>query len=248
MRGCRLVLVAAALALPSLRAYGEAPVKLGDDLEVRALRPGYWLHVSKRAGVPASGLIVRTPKGLLLVDTGWTEDQTKRLVSWAEASLHARFVKAVITHSHADRSGGLATLRRLGLRAYALDLTVARLPEDKRHPVGTLFAAADRVYADPLGFEAFYPGPGHSRDNIVIWFEGAGILFGGCLVKAEAAHDLGSVTEADMASWPVAVKAVADRYPKATLVVPGHGEVGGILALSHTLDLLRIAENFRKVQ
>lgn len=247
-RGALALLAIAVLAGAALRASTEEPVRLGDDLEVRRLRPGFWLHISKAENVPANGLIVRTKRGLLLVDTGWTDDQTRRLLTWAEASLHGRFVLALLTHSHADRAGGLATLRRRGIRVEALDLTVAKLEERTRRTVFTLLAAADRTHADPLGFEAFYPGPGHTSDNLVVWFPEERILFGGCLVKAAAAHDLGNVAEADLSSWPLAVKAVAERYPGASLVVPGHGETGGPAALAHTLELLRIAENFRKVQ
>jgi hypothetical protein len=77
-----------------------------------------------------------------------------------------------------------------------------------------------------------------SLDNIVVWFPGPKILFGGCLVKSEAATDLGNTADADLASWPRAVKAVLDRYPTAALVVPGHGAVGTTAALTHTIDLL----------
>jgi len=246
-RGIALLAIAT-IAPALLAAEGTEPVRLGDDLEVRPLRPGYWLHVSTREGVPANGLIVRTKMGLLLVDTGWTSDQTRRLLAWAEASLHAPLVKVIVTHSHADRAGGLAALQKRRIRAQAVDLTRARLPAETRRNTDELFRAASRVHLDALGFEAFYPGPGHTNDNIVVWFPKERILFGGCLVKAEAASNLGSVAEADMASWPLAVKAVAERYPEAALVVPGHGEVGGLSALARTLELLRIAENFRKVE
>jgi metallo-beta-lactamase class B len=76
-----------------------------------------------------------------------------------------------------------------------------------------------------------------------VWFPSAGILFGGCLVKAETANDLGNVADADLRNWAKAVQAVRDRYPEAAVVVPGHGAVGTPQALAHTVDLLHARES-----
>jgi len=240
-RWCALVLGLLTMAtVPALPAADPAEdIRLGNDLEVRSLRPGYWLHVSKDGqGIPANGMIVRTPRGLLLVDTGWTEGQTERLVAWGERAVGAFFVQAIVTHSHGDRTGGIPALTRRGIPVAALDLTIDKLRGTVERAPRPLLTVAAPVHADPLGFEAFYPGAGHAADNIVVWFPAVRILFGGCLVKAEASTDLGNTADADLASWPRAVKAVLDRYPTAALVVPGHGAVGTTAALTHTIDLL----------
>src|SRR5262249_43799819 len=150
-----------------------------------------------------------------------------------------RVREAVVTHSHTDRAGGLAALVRHHVPVVALDLTADRLRQVGSADVpDRVFAAADAVRADPLGFEVFYPGAGHAPDNVVVWFPAARILFGGCVVKAEAAEDLGNVADADVLQWPNAVDAVRARYPEAETVVPGHGPVGTLDALVHTKDLL----------
>ncbi len=216
-------------------------VTLGPDLEVHRLRPGYWVHVSRDPqGIPANGMLVRTRRGLLLVDTGWSESQTERLLAWGRKALGGRVREAIVTHFHNDRTGGLAALARHHVPVVALDLTADKLRQGGAAEVpGRVFTAAEGVRADPLGFEAFYPGAGHAPDNIVVWFPAARILFGGCLVKAEAAPDLGNVADADLARWPSAVDAVRARYPEAAIVIPGHGPVGTAQALAHTVDLLR---------
>ena len=240
-RWCALVLGILTMAtVPALQAADPAEdIRLGNDLEVRSLRPGYWLHISKDGqGIPANGMIVRTPRGLLLVDTGWTEGQTERLVAWGERAVGAFFVQAIVTHSHGDRTGGIPALTRHGIPVTALDLTIDKLRGTVERLPRPLLTVAAPVRVDALGFEAFYPGAGHAADNIVVWFPAARILFGGCLVKSEAATDLGNAADADLASWSRAVKAVLDRYPTAALVVPGHGAVGTTAALTHTIDLL----------
>ena len=55
------------------------------------------------------------------------------------------------------------------------------------------FEDSKRVRAGTYSIEAFYPGPGHSPDNIVVWIPEARVLFGGCLVKSAGAKGLAAV-------------------------------------------------------
>lgn len=189
------------------------------------------------AGVPANGMIAVTEKGLLLVDTAWTDAQTEMILDWGRKALGREWVGAVITHDHGDRAGGVGALLRRHIPVAALDLTVAKLAARGVRPVATLFTAAAKAVKDPRGFEAFYPGRGHAPDNIVIAFPWSDILFAGCLVKAAEATELGFTGDANFASWPAALRAVRDRYPEMT-IVPGHGSPEGTVTIQHTLDLL----------
>ena len=187
-------------------------------------------------GIPSNGLIAVTAHGLLLVDTAWTEAETEAVLKWGEARLGQPWVGAIITHDHADRDGGLAALQRRHIPIAALDLTVAKLQKRGMGGVTTLFTAKAGALQDPRGFEAFYPGPGHTSDNIVLKFPQ--VLFGGCLIKAADAPDLGFTGDADLASWPAAVQRVAARYPKVK-IIPGHGPIDRTgAAYQHTIDLL----------
>lgn len=243
VRAVALAGLVACVAAPRGWADGELDkVQLGKDLQVVRLRTGFWVHVSRDTlSVPANGMIARTKDGLLLVDTTWSDELAERLVSWAEDNLADRVVKAIVTHSHADRTGGLAALQKRKIPVLALDLTIAKLSSQTGKPVPDLLmkAAPGAVYTDPSGFEAFYPGPGHAADNLVVWFPKQRILFGGCFVRGEAAEDLGNVADADLASWPTSVARVQERYPSAAVVVPGHGAIGAAAALTRTLELLR---------
>ena len=198
------------------------------------------VHRSTNAeGVPSNGLIAVTDGGLLLVDTAWTEAQTDAILQWGDEHLRRPWIGAVITHDHADRDGGLGALQRRKIPVAALDLTVAKLAHRGVQGVTTLFTAAAGEFTDPRGFEAFYPGPGHTTDNIVISFPG--VLYGGCLIKSMEAKDLGFTGDAKLDAWPEAVRRVSQRYPKM-IVIPGHGAVDRTFAAyQHTLDLLAAA-------
>jgi metallo-beta-lactamase class B len=196
--------------------------------DIQPINARFFVHVTSDAkGVPANGLVAVLPKGLLLVDTGWTEKQTYAILHWGDETLRLPWIGAIITHDHPDRGGGLAALAQRQIPVAASDLTVAKLTARGVRGVDTLFTARAATLADPRGFEAFYPGPGHTTDNIVVAFPDAHVVFGGCLFKAIDAPNLGFTGDADRAAWPASVQRVADRYPWAT-VIPGHGDYGAI--------------------
>ena len=45
--------------------------------------------------------------------------------------------------------------------------------------------------------KVFYPGPGHTSDNITVGIDGTDIAFGGCLIKDSKAKSLGNLGDAD---------------------------------------------------
>ena len=222
-------------AIPLPVAAGVGPV------EITILDPHTLVHRSTNAaGIPSNGLIAVTSQGLVLIDTAWSEPQTEAILKWGAAWLgRPSWIGAVITHDHPDRDGGIAALQRRHIPVAALDLTVDKLRRRGVQGVATLFTAQAGEWTDPRDFEAFYPGPGHTSDNIVVRFRG--FLFGGCLIKSMDAQDLGFTGDADLAHWPESVRRVEARYPRMT-VVPGHGPVDETAgAYQHTLDLLAAA-------
>jgi metallo-beta-lactamase class B len=216
-------------------------------VEIEALEPTLFIHRSTGANaIPSNGLVAVTEGGLLLVDTAWTEAETEAILAWGDGRFHRPWIGAVITHDHDDRAGGLAALERRRIPVSALDLTVAKLTRRGVRGVTTLFLARDGAVKDPRGFEAFYPGPGHASDNIVLRFPG--LVYGGCLVKSLVAADLGFTGDASLASWPAAIGNVRARYSDAA-IVPGHGplDLSGE-AYQHTLDLLAKADRGRSAK
>jgi metallo-beta-lactamase class B len=219
------------------------PLPGAPAVAIRQIAAALYVHESQDAhGVPSNGLIVELGGGLLLVDTAWTDEQTARILDWGERTLGRKWSGAVITHEHADRDGGLAILLARKIPVAALDLTVDKLERRGVHGVAPLFVAGaragSRAFQDPRGFEAFFPGPGHAPDNVVLWFPDQQILFGGCLLKSASADSLDFTGDANLAAWPEAVRRVAARY-HPILIVPGHGPVApGDAPLRHTLDLL----------
>jgi metallo-beta-lactamase class B len=207
---------------------------------VRRLAPGVWVHTTLAGEdfgrYPANGLVVEDGEGSLLVDAGWNPQQAERLVEWAQKELRHPVRAAVVTHFHSDRLGGMQALLSRGLPVYGLEETSRLAAAKAEHaPVPSrTFAEQERV--GPI--ELFFPGAGHSRDNIVVWHPASGVLFGGCFVKDGSAKDLGNVADADLAAWPASLERTRGQFPQMRTVVPGHGLPGGPELLMHTQELL----------
>ncbi len=87
-------------------------------------------------------------------------------------------------------------------------------------------------------FEFFYPGETHTADNSVVYIHENELLFGGCMIRAMADTRPGYIAYANMDEWPVSVELVLKKFPRAKIVVPGHGFEGNFELLQHTIDIL----------
>jgi metallo-beta-lactamase class B len=88
-------------------------------------------------------------------------------------------------------------------------------------------------------FQTYYPGHGHSADNIVIWFPKEKILYGGCFIKSTATATLGNVADADLAEWPLSIERTIKKFNHPAYVIPGHLSWENNKGLEHTLKLLQ---------
>ena len=217
-------------------------IKLSDDVEVRQLAEGIWLHttyfdIDGFENVPANGIIVIDSNEAIMVDLPWTEEQTGVLFDWVANKQNAAIKKVVPTHWHIDCVGGLAEAHRRGAESFALDKTVEIL-KAKSEPI------PQNWFTDRMGFrcgkirvELAYFGPGHTVDNIVAWIPARNVLFGCCMVKSLNARNLGNVADADVESWPKTLKKIKEAFPDTKIVVPGHGQPGGLDLIDHTIEL-----------
>lgn len=214
------------------------------EIVVAPIAEGVWVHTSWHrfpAGpFPSNGLVVATDAGAVLIDSAWSPAQMRDLLDWAERKLGG--VRAlVVTHAHDDRMAGLAEAHARGVASYAFSETVALARTNGLGEIEHALESGASLAALGIDGEIFFPGAGHVVDNSVVWLEGSGVLFGGCLVRAADGTSLGYVAEADVGSWPGAIAALEARYPEVVQVVPGHGAPGGAALLTHTQALLTAA-------
>ncbi|RYZ24762.1 MAG: subclass B1 metallo-beta-lactamase, partial [Sphingobacteriales bacterium] len=84
----------------------------------------------------------------------------------------------------------------------------------------------------------YFPGEGHTSDNIVVWLPNQQILHGGCFVKSVAAFGMGNLADANLNEWANSIRRVKIRFGTAKIVVPGHEGWSDPKSLDHTLRLL----------
>lgn len=194
-----------------------------------------WAHIAPWGPILSQGLVVRDGEEVLLVDTAWTEEQTAALLTLIEETLGAPVRTVIVTHAHDDKMGGMATVNRHARASYALRMTNEDAPKRGLVPARETLDEEQSVGS----VEVFYPGPGHTRDNVVVYHPASQILFGGCLIRPANATDLGNTADADVARWAGSVAAVARRFADALIVIPSHGASGGRELLEHTIALAR---------
>lgn len=224
-------------------------IKFG-PVSFQQLTPTVWQHTSYLdlpgfGAVPSNGLLVIDGNSTVLVDTAWTVSQTDVIVAWAASELDRPIRAAVVTHAHSDKMGGIDALHNAGIATYAHPMTNTIAPAKKLSPASNVlnfdgdgWAAmpSDRSIA-PL--RIYYPGPGHTDDNITVAIRGTSLAFGGCLIKASNAKSLGNLTEADTAHYAKAVQNFAEAFPDATTIAMSHSAAEDRGAIKRTLRLAK---------
>lgn len=210
-------------------------------VELERVTDHVWLHrsvvVYNGATITANGLVVEHEDALILVDTAWGPALTATLLERIQAEIGAPVTAAFVTHFHDDSAGGVPALMDQSIPVYAHPLTQKRLKDLRVRPIADL----EKVYY-PVAFHGltlFYPGPTHSQDLVMVDVAKDGLLFGSCGIRALDFSGRGNVSDADLINWPHTIRAFMEGHSPhlPTIVVPGHGAVGGPELLDHTITL-----------
>jgi glyoxylase-like metal-dependent hydrolase (beta-lactamase superfamily II) len=222
--------------------------QISPQLQVEQLAPGLWLHrteqkFSNGTVFTSNGLLLQTAAGIWMLDTAWGYYPTQDLLRWIKVVLKQPVVKAIATHGHDDRVGGAAALAEFNIPLQVTAQTAAIVQQ--RAKAGDIMLPMQQVVDLKIGekyqdgpVEWFYPGPGHTSDNIVLWLPQYQLLVGGCAVKAPRYPGLGNIADANLPEWPHSLKRIAQAYPDIKILVPGHGDVADAGLLNYSLGLM----------
>jgi len=218
-------------------------------LEVSQLEPGVYQHTSYKhikgyGKVDSHGLVVVIDKQAYIIDTPWSDVDTLALLDWIEEQgLKPKL--SLSTHFHDDRTAGIGLLNRKSIPTYTSKLTDTLLRKEHKTRATNIFES-DTFDLMANQIQVFYPGPGHSEDNIVVWLPKHQLLFGGCFVRSLGWSSLGNIKDANVEQWDNSVKKLISRYADVKTVVPGHGKVNDSRMLQHTLELVTKASESLK--
>lgn len=243
-----IVLIFAAINITGFSKSVNDTIKIADDLELIKMSDNVYIHVSY-ANIPnygrvaANGLVYINNKQAFLLDTPWNDIQTEKLFSWITKSMGLKLIGFIPTHWHDDCIGGLGFLHKQKIESYANQMTID-IAKSKKLPT-PLHGFTDSMklsIGDKL-IQCYYLGAAHSLDNIVIYFPSEQILFAGCMIKDTSWQNLGYTADGDVKAYPKTLDKLLLMFPTAKIVIPGHGQSGGVELIKHTKGLLTTIEN-----
>lgn len=236
-----------------LHLFFSAPEKTSADqprLVISPLNDRFFVYTTyhdfEGSLFPSNSMYVVTEEGVVLLDTPWDSTQFQPLLDSIRARHQKEVVLCIATHFHADRTAGLEYYRQQGIKTYTSAYTYALgMEHGEKLPEFTF--SGDTVFTIAgLRIETYYPGEGHTKDNIVVWFEKEKILYGGCFIKSTESPGLGNVADANIGEWQNSVKRVMKKYPDPEWVIPGHFGWQNRNSLKHTLKLIRKAQEKKR--
>jgi metallo-beta-lactamase class B len=217
-------------------------IHISSDLYLVRLADNCYAQVSyaqlpQYGRVGANGLLLVDNKKAIIVNTPWNNQLTKQLHQYL-TSKGISLDHAVITHWHDDCLGGLGYLQQQFILSTSSQRTYDASLKHKLPVAFIRFKDTLTFNFEGQSIQCFYPGAGHTADNIVVYLPKKNVLYGGCIIKDMASNTLGNTGDAVLADWPASVANIRRKYANAAIVVPGHGQWGNLSLLDHTLKLL----------
>ena len=189
--------------------------------------------------LPANGMYLLTNNGVLLFDTPWDTTQFQPLLDSIKLKHNKSVTLCIASHWHGDRTEGLEYYKQKGIKTYTTLLT-DELSKKNHKKRAEFLMAKDTVFnTDQYSFETYYPGEGHTADNIIIWFRKEKILYGGCLIKGADAENLGYLGDANVAAYESTLKKVQKKCPDPKFIIISHSDWNNINSLKHSIKLAR---------
>jgi len=200
-------------------------------------------HDYKGTAFPSNSMYLVTNKGVVMFDTPWDTAQFQPLLDSIQARHHKKVTICIATHFHEDRTAGLAFYRQQGISTYTTRMTDSLAAAHNAKRAARLIDKDTVFTVGQYNFETWYPGQGHSPDNIIIWFGQQKIIYGGCLIKSVEARDPGNLSDANLKEWPVTIHRIQRKYKHPNFIIMGHQDWLSKNALEYTLQLLQEQNN-----
>lgn len=197
---------------------------------VATLAPG--VHAVLGGG--GNSLVVESAGEALIVDTKFPPG-SNHLAKWVKKNVPSPVTKIVNTHYHYDHTQGNENYPHASIIAHALapDLMLQQDGEFwSRHQAGLpsvgVRDSGQTITIGKKSVQLFYPGPAHTRADLVAYLPDDNILATGDLFF----HTYYPFFDPSRAGVSIpglvtAIRTVADRFPTAR-VVPGHGPIATI--------------------
>lgn len=236
----RTITLTIAFILSLINIYGQTKES---KLRISHLTGDFYIYTTynsyEGSKIPANGMYLLTNNGVVLFDTPWDTTQFQPLLDSIKLK-HNKSVKLCIaTHWHSDRTEGLEFYKHQGIKTYTTVLTNELSKKNNKKRAEYLIDKDTVFTIGNYSFETYYPGQGHTEDNIVVWFDKEKILYGGCLIKGADAENLGYLGDANLTEYVTTLKRVQTKYSDPKFIIISHSDWNNIKSLKHSIKLAK---------
>ena len=186
----------------------------------------------------SNSMIIVSDSGIILLDTPWDTTQFQPLLDSLTFKFHKPVVLCIATHYHDDRTAGLEFFAKNGIKTYSSFQTLELCKKFGEKKAEFYFLNDTTFEIGNLRIQTYFPGGGHTKDNIVVWIENEKILYAACFVKSTDSRNLGNLNDADLMHWSASLEKVKKKFPNPTYIIPGHQSWKDNNSIEHTLKLL----------
>lgn len=236
----RIVLLTIACISCLANAFGQ-PEK--DKLAIAHLTGDFYIYTTyntyEGTKVPANGMYLVTNNGVVMFDTPWDTTQFQPLLDSIKRRHNKNVIMCFATHWHSDKTAGLEYYRQIGIKTYTTSLTDELSKKNNKKRAEFLMSQDTTFQVGQYSFETYYPGQGHTEDNIIIWFKKEKILYGGCLIKGADAEDLGYLGDANVTAYASTLLNVQKKCPNPRFIIIAHSDWMNINSLQHSIRLAK---------
>ena len=187
--------------------------------------------------VPANGMYLVTRDGVVMFDTPWDTTQFQPLLDSIQVRHHKKVVMCFATHWHSDKTAGLEYYRQQGIKTYTTVLTDSLSKINNKKRAECLMAGDTAFQVGQYRFETYYPGEGHTADNIVVWFNKEKILYGGCLIKGADDESLGYLGDANIQEYASTLRKVQQKCRNPRHIIIAHSDWRNTNSLKHSIEM-----------
>lgn len=235
----RIIFLIASLLFSSTRLSAQTAEKL----KITPLTGDFYIYTTYNTyqgnRLPAHGMYLVTSAGVVLFDTPWDSTQFQPLLDSIQLKHQKKVIICIATHWHSDRTEGLAYYKQKGIRTYTTVLTDELSKKNNKKRAEFLLTSDTVFTAGDYSFETYYPGEGHTADNIIIWFSKERILYGGCLIKGADAENLGFLGDANVNAYETTLKNVKQKCPDPNYIIVSHSDWNNNHSLQHSIKLAK---------
>ena len=186
-------------------------LKISKDIYLLKLSEETYIHVSWHTDAEwgkftSNGLIVTKNGKAALFDTPMTDTLTIKLVNFIQDSLKCKIDYFIPNHFHNDCTAGMDILDSIGALTISSEITKEISETKKIITAQKTFEDTFQINLEGKIIQLYYPGPAHTKDNIVAWISDEKILFGGCMIRAKKSTSAGNIADAAITEWPKTIK------------------------------------------